>query len=71
MSEVTVVGPEGGELSDLEKRERLIQLVVDSVASEHSKRAYRTGLERFFAWWQQDAAGCCFRARSCSATGRI
>ena len=60
MSEIAVVGPEGGELSDLEKRERLIQLVVDSVASEHSKRAYRTGLEQFFAWWQQDAAGLPF-----------
>src|SRR5450755_2894857 len=60
MSEIAVVGPEGGELSDLEKRERLIQLVVDSVASEHSKRAYRTGLEQFFAWWERDASGLPF-----------
>ena len=60
MSEIAVVGPEGGELSDLEKRERLIQLVVDSVASEHSKRAYRTGLEQFFAWWERDASGMTF-----------
>jgi integrase/recombinase XerD len=60
MSEITVVGPEGGELGALEKRERLIRLVVDSVSSEHSKRAYRTGLEQFFAWWERDAAGLPF-----------
>jgi integrase/recombinase XerD len=60
MSEIAVVEPEGGELGALEKRERLIQLVVDSVASEHSKRAYRTGLEQFFAWWERDASGLPF-----------
>ena len=41
-----------GDLSSEEKRQRLIQLVVDSVASPHSRRAYRTGLAQFFAWWQ-------------------
>jgi hypothetical protein len=39
------LGSEGRELIDLEKRERLIRLVVGSVSSEHSKRGYRTGLE--------------------------
>ena len=29
---------------------RLIALVLDSVTSPHSRRSYRTGLERFFAW---------------------
>src|SRR5450631_2148895 len=60
MSESAVLGPEGGELMDIEKRERLIRLVVDSVASGHSKRAYRTGLEQFFAWWERDASGLLF-----------
>jgi integrase/recombinase XerD len=73
MSESAVLGPEGGELMDIEKRERLIRLVVDSVASGHSKRAYRTGLEQFFAWWERDASGLPFsRAlvqRYCSDLG--
>ena len=29
---------------------RLIALVLDGVTSEHSRRSYRTGLERFFRW---------------------
>ena len=29
---------------------RLIALVLDSVTSAHSRRSYRTGLERFFLW---------------------
>jgi hypothetical protein len=73
MSESAVLGPEGGGFMDVEKRERLIRLVVDSVASGHSKRAYRTGLERFFAWWERDAPGLPFsRAlvqRYCSHLG--
>jgi len=36
MSESAVLGPEGGGLMDVEKREWLIRLVVDSVASGHS-----------------------------------
>ena len=38
-------------LSAEDKRAQLIQLVLDSVTSPHSKRAYRTGLDQFFAWW--------------------
>ncbi len=34
-----------------DKRMQLLQLVLDSVTSPHSKRAYRTGLTQFFAWW--------------------
>jgi integrase/recombinase XerD len=30
-------------------------LVVESVASPHSRRTYRSGLEQFFAWWQETA----------------
>ena len=44
------------DLSSEEKRQRLIQLVVDSVSSPHSRRAYRSGLEQFFRWWQETAA---------------
>jgi integrase/recombinase XerD len=29
---------------------RLIDLVLNSVTSPHSRRSYRTGLERFFVW---------------------
>jgi len=43
------------DLSSEEKRQRLIELVVDSVASPHSRRAYRSGLEQFFRWWQESA----------------
>ena len=38
-------------LSSEDKRVQLIQLVLDSVSSPHSKRAYRTGLQQFFGWW--------------------
>ncbi len=31
-------------------RTSLIALVLDGVTSEHSRRSYRTGLERFFGW---------------------
>lgn len=49
LSQTALVRPE--DLSAAEKRERLIQLVVESVASPHSRRAYRSGLEQFFRWW--------------------
>ena len=35
---------------DPEVEARLTALVLDSVTSAHSRRAYRTGLERFWAW---------------------
>ena len=54
VSQMALVRPE--DLSAAEKRERLIQLVIDSVASPHSRRAYRSGLEQFFRWWQETAA---------------
>jgi integrase/recombinase XerD len=38
-------------LSAEDKRSQLVQLVLDSVTSPHSKRAYRTGLNQFFNWW--------------------
>jgi integrase/recombinase XerD len=55
MSELAIAPREGRELTGAEKRGELIQIVVDSVASEHSKRDYRTGLELFFEWWERDA----------------
>jgi integrase/recombinase XerD len=55
MSELAIAPREGRELTGAEKRGELIQIVVDSVASEHSKRAYRTGLESFFEWWGRQA----------------
>ncbi len=51
MSEMAIAPREGRDLTDVEKREQLTQLVVEGVSSEHSKRAYRTGLKQFFAWW--------------------
>ncbi len=51
---------EGRELTDAQKREQLFTLVLDSVSSEHSKRAYRTGLEQFFAWWEAAASALLF-----------
>lgn len=42
-------------LSAADKRSQLVQLVLDSVTSPHSKRAYRTGLEQFFSWWAATA----------------
>ena len=50
----------GGELTEAEKRAELIRLVLDSVGSKHSKRAYRTGLEQFFAWWGRASPGMAF-----------
>ena len=32
-------------------------LVLDSLSSEHSLRAYRQALDKFFAWYQGTAAG--------------
>ena len=32
-------------------------LVLDSLSSEHSRRAYRQALEEFFAWYEGTAAG--------------
>ena len=40
--------PEGAEEQAGEAR--LMALVLDSVTSPHSRRSYRTGLERFFLW---------------------
>ncbi len=40
--------PEGGR--EQVSEERLTQLVLDGVTSPHSRRSYRTGLERFFLW---------------------
>jgi site-specific recombinase XerD len=53
VSPTALVRPE--DLSAVEKRQRLIQLVIDSVSSPHSRRAYRSGLEQFFRWWQETA----------------
>ncbi len=33
---------------------RLIALVLDGVTSEHSRRSYRAGLARFFAWFRME-----------------
>jgi site-specific recombinase XerD len=55
-----LVASPGRELTDAEKRAELVGLVLDSVSSEHSKRAYRTGLEQFFGWWEQEAAAAPF-----------
>jgi site-specific recombinase XerD len=60
MSELALAPSQGRELTEAEKREELIQIVVESVASEHSKRAYRSGLEQFFAWWAAEAAALPF-----------
>ena len=35
----------------------LLKLVLDSLASEHSRRAYRRALEEFFAWYPSNASG--------------
>ena len=51
----TAVVPAGTGFSSQDKRSHLVQLVLDSVTSPHSKRAYRTGLEQFFAWWAATA----------------
>ena len=43
---------QGRETSAAERREKLIEIVIGNLVSEHSRRAYRTGLEQFFAWWE-------------------
>src|SRR4030095_12143783 len=43
-----------------EQRRQLTALVVDSVSSAHSKRAYATGLGNFFLWWDGEAPGEAF-----------
>ena len=35
----------------------LVDLVLDSLASEHSRRAYRRALGEFFAWYPSNASG--------------
>lgn len=39
-----------GSPSQAEIEAQLTRLVLDTVSSPHSRRAYRTGLQRFFAW---------------------
>ena len=39
---------------------RLTALVLDTVSSPHSRRAYRTGLQRFFTWLRCSASGATF-----------
>ena len=45
-----------GELTrcDSEAWEGLKAFVLDSVASRHSKRAYRTGLNAFLSWYRAE-----------------
>ena len=38
----------------------LVDLVLDGLGSEHSRRAYRRALGEFFRWYQQHAAGAGF-----------
>ena len=38
--------------SIFDARQRLISLVLDSLPSDSSKKAYRSSLERFLAWFQ-------------------
>ncbi len=54
-SENTAVLPSEAVLSSADKRSHLVQLVLDSVTSPHSRRAYRTGLDQFFTWWTATA----------------
>ena len=35
----------------------LVDLVLDGLASEHSRRAYRRALGEFFTWYQSNATG--------------
>jgi integrase/recombinase XerD len=55
-----LIATEGGDHRGREKRERLTALVVDSVSSEHSKRAYRTGWEQFVRGGAAEAAALPF-----------
>jgi hypothetical protein len=52
MTEDLTTVEQGRATSAAERRESLIELVVTTLESEHSRRAYRTGLEQFFAWWE-------------------
>jgi len=45
LSELVLIRPEAGAAED-----RLTSLVLNGVTSPHSRRAYATGLARFFAW---------------------
>ena len=51
----TAMVPAPASFSAEDKRAHLVQLVLDSVTSPHSKRAYRTGLTQFFSWWAATA----------------
>ena len=53
--EETAALPAHASFSAADKRSHLVQLVLDSVTSPHSKRTYRTGLEQFFSWWAATA----------------
>ena len=52
MSQETAIAVTAGQgsASDADVEARLTALVLDSVTSPHSRRAYRTGLERFFSF---------------------
>lgn len=43
-----------------DRQAELIALVLDGVTSAHSRRSYRTGLERFFAWIPNSGTGPTF-----------
>ena len=43
-SEITRIGQDG--------LEAIVQLAIDAVPSEHSKRAYRHSIEEFLSWWE-------------------
>ncbi len=51
---VSVLAGQGSD-SNAELEARLTALVLDTVTSPHSRRAYRTGLERFFGWVRSSA----------------
>ncbi len=53
MSQETSISVPAGQGTTSEAR--LIALVLDGVTSAHSRRAYRTGLERFFSWFRASA----------------
>ena len=48
-------------------RNAIIQMVLDSVTSQHSKRAYRKALEDFMAWYRRGSLGS--RRRPSSGSG--
>ena len=49
-----------GSPSQAEVEAQLTSLVLDTVSSPHSRRAYKTGLARFFAWLRVSASGSTF-----------